>query len=110
MIKQFISDGTAAAFLMDALARQEPDLVAVPFSEPIYFDTVLLWKRDQYLYNDVEHFLRFAKKFKFQGIIEKHEASLRFLKFILKENKAMKKSIGKEQMFRIPYTFFISVL
>lgn len=56
---------------MDALARQEPDLVAVPFSEPIYFDTVLLWKRDQYLYNDVEHFLRFAKKFKFQGIIEK---------------------------------------
>ena len=71
MIKQFISDGTAAAFLMDALARQEPDLVAVPFSEPIYFDTVLLWKRDQYLYNDVEHFLRFAKKFKFQGIIEK---------------------------------------
>ena len=35
------------------------------------FDTVLLWKRDQYLYNDVEHFLRFAKKFKFQGIIKK---------------------------------------
>ena len=56
---------------LDALARQEPDLVAVPFSEPIYFDTVLLWKRDQYLYNDVEHFLRFAKTFKFQGIIEK---------------------------------------
>ena len=68
MIKQFISDGTAAAFLMDALVRQEPDLVAVPFSTPIYFDTVLLWKKDQYLYNDVEKFLCFAGKFRFQGI------------------------------------------
>ena len=38
--------------------------------------------------------------------MKKHEISLRFLKFMLRENKAMKKSIGKEQMFRIPYTFF----
>lgn len=68
MIKQFISDGTAAAFLMDALVRQESDMVAIPFSSPIYFDTVLMWKRDQYLYNDVECFLRFAKNFRFQKI------------------------------------------
>lgn len=68
MIQQFISDGTAAAFLLDALARREPELVAVPFSTPVYFDTVLLWKRGQYLYNDVEHFLRFAKEFHFQDI------------------------------------------
>ncbi len=68
MIKQFISDGTAAAFLLDALVHREPDLVAIPFSTPVYFDTVLLWKKDQYLYNDVEKFLRFAKHFQFQGI------------------------------------------
>ena len=68
MIQQFISDGTAAAFLLDALARREPGLVAVPFSTPVYFDTVLLWKRGQYLYNDVECFLRFAKDFHFQDI------------------------------------------
>lgn len=68
MIQQFISDGTAAAFLLDALVRQEPGLVAVPFSTPVYFDTVLLWKRDQYLYNDVGRFLRFAKDFPFQDI------------------------------------------
>ena len=68
MIQQFISDGTAAAFLLDALARREPGLVAVPFSTPVYFDTVLLWKRGQYLYNDVERFLRFAKDFHFQDI------------------------------------------
>ena len=35
---------------------------------PVYFDTVLLWKRGQYLYNDVERFLRFAKDFHFQDI------------------------------------------
>ena len=68
MIQQFISDGTAAAFLLDALARREPGLVAVPFSTPVYFDTVLLWKRGQYLYNDVERFLHFAKDFHFQDI------------------------------------------
>ena len=65
MIQQFVSNGTAAAFLIDALARQEPGIAAVPFSSPIYFDTVLLWKREQYLYNDVECFLRFAKSFPF---------------------------------------------
>lgn len=65
MIKQFISGGTAAAFLVDALVLQDPDIVAVPFSEPIYFDTVLLWKRDQYIYSDVERFLRFAGDFNF---------------------------------------------
>lgn len=66
MIRQFIADGTAAAFLLNALVENEPDLVAVPFVEPIYFDTVLLWKKGQYLYNDVEKFLRFAKNFYFQ--------------------------------------------
>ena len=66
MIRQFIADGTAAAFLLNALVKNEPDLVAVPFEEPIYFDTVLLWKKGQYLYNDVEKFLRFAKHFHFQ--------------------------------------------
>ncbi len=66
MIRQFIADGTAAAFLLNALVENEPDLVAVPFVEPIYFDTVLLWKKGQYLYNDVEKFLRFAKHFHFQ--------------------------------------------
>ena len=65
MIKQFIAGGTAAAFLVDALVLQDPDIVAVPFSDPIYFDTVLLWKRDQYLYSDVERFLRFAGDFNF---------------------------------------------
>lgn len=67
MIKQFISDGTVAAFLMDELVRREPDLAAVPFSTPIYFDTMLLWKKDQYLYNDVEKFLHFAKNFNFRS-------------------------------------------
>ena len=66
MIQQFVSNGTAAAFLIDALARQTPGIAAVPFSPPIYFDTVLLWKREQYLYNDVECFLHFAKSFSFQ--------------------------------------------
>ena len=65
MIKQFIAGGTAAAFLVDALVLQDPDIVAVPFSEPIYFDTVLLWKRDHYIYSDVERFLRFAWDFNF---------------------------------------------
>ena len=65
MIKQFIAGGTAAAFLVDALVLQDPDIVAVPFLEPIYFDTVLLWKRDQYIYSDVERFLRFAGDFNF---------------------------------------------
>lgn len=65
MIKHFIAGGTAAAFWWTALVLQDPDIVAVPFSEPIYFDTVLLWKRDQYLYSDVERFLRFAGDFNF---------------------------------------------
>lgn len=68
MIQQFISGGTAASFLIDALVRHTPELVAIPFAQPVYFDTVLLWKRGQYLYSDVSCFLQFARDFKFQGI------------------------------------------
>ena len=68
MIRQFIADGTAAAFLLESLARQMPSLVAVPFAAPVCLDTGLLWKKDQYLYSDVERFLNFSKNFRFQGI------------------------------------------
>ena len=51
-------------------------------------------------------FYDLPKNLNFRELLKKHEVSLRFLKFMLRENKVMKKSIGKEQMFRIPYTFF----
>lgn len=68
IVEQFISNGTASAFLLDALVRHTSDIVAIPFSRPVYFDTVILWKRDQYLYNDVACFLSFAKNYHFPDI------------------------------------------
>lgn len=68
MIRQFIADGTAAAFLLAPLARQMPSLVAIPFASPVYLDTVLLWKKEQYLYSDVERFLDFSRSFQWKGI------------------------------------------
>ena len=67
MIKQFIADGSAAAFLLDPLAVHEEELVAIPLAEPVFFDTILMWQREQYLYSDVACFLRFARNFRFTG-------------------------------------------
>lgn len=61
MIKQFIMDGTAAAFLMEELVEEDKDIISIPLEREIYFDVVLMWKRDQYLYSDVSCFLEFAK-------------------------------------------------
>ena len=67
MIKQYIADGSAAAFLLDPLAVHEEELVAIPLAEPVFFDTILMWQREQYLYSDVACFLRFARNFRFTG-------------------------------------------
>lgn len=65
MIQQFIADGTAGAFLLEDVVRREPGIIAVPLTEPIPLDIILLWKRDQYLYSDVSSFIQFSRHFEF---------------------------------------------
>lgn len=65
MIQQFIADGTAGAFLLEDVVRREPGIIPVPLAEPIPMDIILLWKRDQYLYNDVSSFIQFSRNFQF---------------------------------------------
>lgn len=63
MIKQFILDGTAAAFLFEDLVKEDKDIISIPFEQEINFDVVLMWKKNQYLYSDVSCFLEFAKNY-----------------------------------------------
>lgn len=65
MIQQFIADGTAGAFLMEDVVRREPDIIGLELENPIPLDIILLWRRDQYLYSDVDSFIQFSKKFDF---------------------------------------------
>lgn len=65
MIKQFIADGTAAAFLLEPLVEHDSDIIAIPFQPPLFFDTVLMWRRDQHLYSDVASLIDFAKTYDF---------------------------------------------
>ncbi len=63
MIRHFISDGTAGAFLLESLIEEDPDVIALPLTPGVLFDTVLMWKRNQYMYSDVAGFIKFCRSY-----------------------------------------------
>ena len=44
-----VREDLGLGFCLRRLAEQEPELVGIPFKEPIYFELGIAWKRNQYL-------------------------------------------------------------
>lgn len=63
-IKQFLSFGTAGAFLYRQVAEMESDLVCIPLEKPIIQQIVMIWQKGGNLFSDSENFIQFAKLFK----------------------------------------------
>ena len=63
-IKEFLSYGSAGAFLYRQVAEMDDDLVCIPLDRAIIQDIVLIWSRSGNLYSDSENFIQFAKQYK----------------------------------------------
>ena len=62
-IKEFLSYGTAGAFLYRQVAEMDKDLVCIPLDQAIIQDIVLIWSKSSSLYSDSENFIQFVKQF-----------------------------------------------
>ena len=62
-VKQFLSYGTAGAFLYRQVAEMDKDLVCIPLDQAIIQDIVLIWSKSSSLYSDSENFIQFVKQF-----------------------------------------------
>lgn len=49
LIKSIVKQGFGISTLLEMVLRDDPDLVAVPFSEPVWLDLSIAWRRDGYL-------------------------------------------------------------
>ena len=62
-IKEFLSYGTAGAFLYRQVAEMDEDLVCIPLDQAIIQEIVLIWSKSSSLYSDSENFIQFVKQF-----------------------------------------------
>lgn len=65
-IKEFLSYGTAGAFLYRQIAEMDDDLVCIPLAQPIIQEIVLIWNKNGNLYSDSENFIQFTKQFRYK--------------------------------------------
>ncbi|WP_286240267.1 LysR family transcriptional regulator [Neptuniibacter halophilus] len=49
LIKSIVRQGFAISTLMEMVIRDEPELVARPFTKPVWLDLSIAWRRDGYL-------------------------------------------------------------
>lgn len=64
-VKQFLSYGTAGAFLYRQIAEMDDELVCIPLDEKITQQIVLIWSKGGSLFSDAENFIQFAKQFRY---------------------------------------------
>jgi len=61
-MKEFISSGICSGFLFIDVIKSSPDIVGIPIERPIYIDISLVWKQNQYMYQDLLKFISYAKE------------------------------------------------
>ena len=59
---QMVRNGTGASFFLKEVEDVYPDIVAVPFREPLPADICMFWNRESAAYHGVNDFLKFIKK------------------------------------------------
>lgn len=59
LIKSIVKQGFAISTLMEMVIQDEPDLVARPFSDPVWLDLSIAWRKDGYLSRANSAFVEF---------------------------------------------------
>lgn len=59
-IKGLVAHGVGIAFLLDFICKPTECIKAVPFSDPIYVDIGLAWKKDRYVSKAAQAFIDFC--------------------------------------------------
>ena len=61
-IKGLVAHKVGIAFLLDFICENSPDVVAIPFYDPIFVDIGLAWKREKYVSKAAQAFIDFCKQ------------------------------------------------
>lgn len=61
-IKGLVAHKVGIAFLLDFICENSDNIEAIPFSDPIFVDIGLAWKKDRYVSNAAQEFINFCEK------------------------------------------------
>lgn len=61
-IKGLVAHKVGIAFLLDFICENSANIEAIPFSNPIFVDIGLAWKKDRYVSNAAQEFINFCEK------------------------------------------------
>jgi len=62
-IKEFIAKGIAAGFMFKVIADTVPEIKGISLDKPIKIQIGIVWKLNQHMFNDANHFLQYARKY-----------------------------------------------
>jgi DNA-binding transcriptional LysR family regulator len=60
-IKGLVASDVGAAFLLDVIVHDTPNIKTVPLAEPLFVDIGLAWKKDRYISRAAQSFIDFCK-------------------------------------------------
>lgn len=60
-IKGLVASDVGAAFLLDVIVHDTPNIKTLPLAEPIFVDIGLAWKKDRYISRAAQSFIDFCK-------------------------------------------------
>ncbi len=60
-IKGLVASDVGAAFLLDVIVHDTPNIKTLPLTEPIFVDIGLAWKKDRYISRAAQSFIDFCK-------------------------------------------------
>lgn len=61
-IKGLVAHKVGIAFLLDFICENSANVEAIPFSDPIFVDIGLAWKKDRYVSNAAQAFINFCEQ------------------------------------------------
>lgn len=63
MILNIVRREFAITALLEIVTENEPDVVAIPFEEPVHLDLAIAWRKEGYLSNADRTFINFVKQY-----------------------------------------------
>jgi len=60
-IKGLVASDVGAAFLLDVIVHDTPNIKTLPLAEPLFVDIGLAWKKDRYISRAAQSFIDFCK-------------------------------------------------
>lgn len=62
-VQNIVSEGLAVGFIFEFLLKSNPDLVGIPLDPPMHTKVSLVWKRGEYLSENMNRFIKFVSEY-----------------------------------------------